>query len=162
EAVGLRGVHSGEHAQVARCHGGLKEQRGKCELMDLAVLLRSAVSTANHEELYAVFVATSLGEHRRSDLNSDSSSLHYRRMGFPDRTTKADVLREIQQWMKELFELDSGRVKPDARLVEDLDLDSLDAFDLAVKVEETTGIAFDENQIRELRTVDDVISAIHE
>lgn len=63
--------------------------------------------------------------------------------------------------MKELFELDSARVLPDARLIEDLELDSLDAFDLAVKVEETTGIAFDENQIRELRTVEDVISAIH-
>jgi len=82
-------------------------------------------------------------------------------MGFPERPTKADVLREVQQWMRELFELDSGRVQLDARLVEDLDLDSLDAFDLAVNVEETTGIAFDENQIRELRTVDDVISAIH-
>ncbi|HEY6180299.1 MAG TPA: acyl carrier protein [Kofleriaceae bacterium] len=82
-------------------------------------------------------------------------------MGSSERPTKADVLREIQQWMKELFELDSARVQPDARLVEDLELDSLDAFDLAVKVEEITGIAFDENQIRELRTVDDVISAIH-
>lgn len=63
--------------------------------------------------------------------------------------------------MKELFELDSDRVRPDARLIEDLDLDSLDAFDLAVKVEEVTGIAFDENQIRELRTVEDVLAAIH-
>jgi acyl carrier protein len=62
--------------------------------------------------------------------------------------------------MKELFELDSARVQPDARLVEDLELDSLDAFDLAVKVEEITGIAFDENQIRELRTVEDVIVAL--
>ncbi len=62
--------------------------------------------------------------------------------------------------MKELFELDSVRVQPDARLVEDLELDSLDAIDLAVKVEETTGLAFDEARIRELRTVDDVIVAI--
>jgi acyl carrier protein len=62
--------------------------------------------------------------------------------------------------MKELFELDSVRVQPDARLVEDLELDSLDAIDLAVKVEETTGVAFDEARIRELRTVDDVIVAI--
>lgn len=63
--------------------------------------------------------------------------------------------------MKELFELDSARVQPDARLIEDLELDSLDAFDLAVKVEEITGIAFDENKIRDLHTVDDVIDAIH-
>jgi len=62
--------------------------------------------------------------------------------------------------MKELFELDSERVQPEARLVEDLELDSLDAFDLAVKVEEVTGLAFDETKIRELRTIDDVIVAI--
>lgn len=62
--------------------------------------------------------------------------------------------------MKELFELDSVRVQPAARLVEDLELDSLDAIDLAVKVEETTGLAFDEARIRELRTIDDVIAAI--
>lgn len=64
--------------------------------------------------------------------------------------------------MKELFELDADRVQPEARLVEDLELDSLDAFDLAVKVEETTGLAFDETKIRELRTIDDVIVAIQE
>jgi len=62
--------------------------------------------------------------------------------------------------MKELFELDADRVQPEARLIEDLELDSLDAFDLAVKVEETTGLAFDEDKIRELRTIDDVIVAI--
>lgn len=62
--------------------------------------------------------------------------------------------------MKELFELDAVRVQPDARLIEDLELDSLDAIDLAVKVEETTGVALDETKIRELRTIDDVIVAI--
>jgi acyl carrier protein len=74
--------------------------------------------------------------------------------------SKAEILRRIQLMMKELFGLDSARVQPAARLVEDLELDSLDAIDLAVKVEETTGLAFDEARIRELRTVDDVIVAI--
>ncbi|TMQ06435.1 MAG: acyl carrier protein [Deltaproteobacteria bacterium] len=74
--------------------------------------------------------------------------------------SRAEILGRIQLMMKELFELDSVRVQPDARLVEDLELDSLDAIDLAVKVEETTGLAFDEARIRELRTVDDVIVAI--
>jgi acyl carrier protein len=78
----------------------------------------------------------------------------------PERLSKAEILRRIQLMMKELFGLDSVRVQPDARLVEDLELDSLDAIDLAVKVEETTGLALDEARIRELRTVDDVIVAI--
>ncbi len=62
--------------------------------------------------------------------------------------------------MKELFGLDSVRVQPAARLAEDLALDSLDAIDLAVKVEEITGLAFDEARFRKLRTIDDVIVAI--
>jgi len=62
--------------------------------------------------------------------------------------------------MKELFELEAERVQPEAKLIDDLELDSLDAIDLAVKVEETTGLAFDETKIRQMRTVSDVIDAI--
>jgi len=75
-------------------------------------------------------------------------------------SSKAEILRKIQLMMKELFELDAARVQPEARLIEDLELDSLDAIDLAVKVEETTGFAFDEAKLRQLRTIDDVIVAI--
>jgi len=73
-----------------------------------------------------------------------------------------DILLEIQRMMKELFELEPDRVQPAARLSEDLELDSLDAMDLAVKVEESTGIAFDEKRLRSLRTVEDVIVALQE
>jgi acyl carrier protein len=76
--------------------------------------------------------------------------------------TKAEILREIQLMMMELFKLDAHRVQPDARLVEDLELDSLDAIDLAIKVEEATGHAFDETKIPHLRTIEDVIVAIQE
>jgi acyl carrier protein len=75
-------------------------------------------------------------------------------------SSKAEILREIQLMMKELFELDEKRIQPEARLIDDLELDSLDALDLAVKVEETTGLALDEQKLRELRTVEDVIIAI--
>ena len=62
--------------------------------------------------------------------------------------------------MSELFKLDPARVQPGARLIEDLELDSLDAIDLAVKVEDSTGLVFDEATIRMLRTIEDVIVAI--
>jgi len=62
--------------------------------------------------------------------------------------------------MKELFALDAGRVQPGARLIEDLELDSLDAIDLAIKLEETTGLVFDEARVRQLKTVEDVLIAI--
>lgn len=75
-------------------------------------------------------------------------------------SSKAEILREIQLMMKELFKLDPDRVQPAARLVEDLELDSLDAMDLAVKVEEITGLALEEAKLRELRTIEDVIIAL--
>ena len=62
--------------------------------------------------------------------------------------------------MSEHFNLDPSRVHPEARLVDDLELDSLDALDLTVKVEETTGRALAEKEIRLLRTIDDVIVAL--
>jgi acyl carrier protein len=74
----------------------------------------------------------------------------------------AEILLQIQRMMKDLFELEPDRVQPAARLVEDLELDSLDAIDLAVKVEESTGLAFDEKKLRSLRTVEDVIVALQE
>jgi acyl carrier protein len=74
--------------------------------------------------------------------------------------SRADILREIQRMMNELFKFEEARVQPDARLVEDLELDSLDAIDLAVKVEEATGLALDETTLIKLRTIQDVIVAI--
>ena len=75
-------------------------------------------------------------------------------------SSKAEILREIQLMMKELFELEAARVQPAARLIEDLELDSLDAMDLAVKVEETAGLVLNEAKLRELRTIEDVIVAV--
>ncbi len=72
------------------------------------------------------------------------------------------VLHEVQGMMKELFQLDVDRVQPGARLVQDLELDSLDAIDLAVLVEEKTGLKFDEARIRKLKTVADLVASIHE
>jgi acyl carrier protein len=71
------------------------------------------------------------------------------------------VLQEVQGMMKDLFQLDPGRVHPGAKLVDDLELDSLDAIDLAVRVEEDTGLKFDETRIRQLKTVGDLVGAIH-
>ena len=71
-----------------------------------------------------------------------------------------EILRNIQEAMKTLFDLDPAQVHPEARLVEDLDLDSIDAIDLAAKIEEATGRAFDEASLRQLRTIQDVITAI--
>jgi acyl carrier protein len=71
-----------------------------------------------------------------------------------------DVLSAIQGVMKELFDLEPGRVQPAARLKDDLGLDSVDALDLVARMEELTGQALDEVGLRKIRTVADVMAAV--
>jgi len=48
----------------------------------------------------------------------------------------------------------------EANLYEDLDLDSIDAVDLVVKLREQTGKKIEPDDFKQVRTVEDVIVAI--
>ena len=73
---------------------------------------------------------------------------------------RAKVLNEISRTMVEMFQLDPKIVTPEALLVEDLGLDSIDAVDLAAKLYELTGRRLTEEDLRGLRTVGDVVSIV--
>lgn len=64
--------------------------------------------------------------------------------------------------MKELFEVDPERVKPETKLVEDLGLDSIDALDLAAHLEELSPRRIPDEKLKALRTVDDVVELVHQ
>lgn len=64
--------------------------------------------------------------------------------------------------MKELFEVDPERVKPETKLVEDLGLDSIDALDLAAHLEELSPRRIPDDKLKALRTVDDVVELVHQ
>ena len=63
--------------------------------------------------------------------------------------------------MTELFEIEPETVTLEARLSEDLDLDSIDAVDLVVKLQELTGNRIKPDEFKSVRTVGDVIERIH-
>lgn len=67
------------------------------------------------------------------------------------------ILAEIVRTMSETFEMEVDDIKPESRLFEDLDLDSIDAIDMAVKMQDLTGKRVDEDSLRTLRTVNDVV-----
>ena len=73
---------------------------------------------------------------------------------------REQVLEEVQGRLSEMFELDRSSIREDSLLREDLDLDSIDAIDLAVKIQEITGARVDEAQLRTVRTVGDVVDLI--
>ena len=75
--------------------------------------------------------------------------------------TKEQILTRVREILVESFELEPEDVRPDAHLIDDLDLDSIDAIDLAVSLEENTGLDVSEDELREIRRVQDVVDLIH-
>jgi acyl carrier protein len=67
-----------------------------------------------------------------------------------------EIDSEVRRQLVEMFRLDVTTITDDSRLRDDLDLDSIDAIDLAVKLQELTGKRVEEAALREVRTVRDV------
>jgi acyl carrier protein len=74
--------------------------------------------------------------------------------------TEAEILERIRAIFKENFAIDPARVTPEAHLFTELDLDSIDAVDLAIKLQEMTGRRIKPEEFKQVRTVGDVIVAI--
>lgn len=72
-----------------------------------------------------------------------------------------DILAELRAMMQSEFGLPPENVEPTAHLIDDLDLDSIDLVDLAVTLEERSGIKLDEDDIKSVRTVADAVDVIH-
>ncbi len=70
------------------------------------------------------------------------------------------IAARVRQVLVDMFELDEDRVTPEAHLYEDLDLDSLDAIDLAVKLKTDTGIKLTEQEMKQIRTVADIVAIV--
>lgn len=82
-------------------------------------------------------------------------------MPLPATLTKEAVLIELRAVMKSEFGLAPERIQPETHLIDDLDLDSIDLIDLAVSVEESTGRALEEQELKSVRTVQDAVDLIH-
>lgn len=74
--------------------------------------------------------------------------------------TQTQILSRLRELLADTFEIDPARVTPEADLYKDLDLDSIDAVDLAIKLQEMTGKRIKPDEFRSVRTVRDVISAV--
>ena len=74
---------------------------------------------------------------------------------------KEDVFKQIQQLLIDTFELDETAVSLDAHIYQDLDLDSFDAIDLAVSMGAETGVKLEEEDLRAIRTVGDIVDIVH-
>lgn len=74
--------------------------------------------------------------------------------------TEKEIFEQVKGVLVQLFELDPGKIVPEARLYDDLDIDSLDAIDLILELKQLTGRKVQPEQFKHVRTVGDVVSAV--
>ena len=74
--------------------------------------------------------------------------------------TKEDVLERIRDVLADEFEVDRAKLVPSARLFEDLDLDSIDAVDLVVRLQQQTSLKVKTEDFKAIRTLGDVADVI--
>jgi acyl carrier protein len=74
--------------------------------------------------------------------------------------TKDEIYPWIVDMLHEMFELDKAKITPQANLYSDLDIDSIDAVDLAVKLKQLTGKRLQPEVFKSVRTVQDVVNAL--
>ena len=76
------------------------------------------------------------------------------------KMTRQEINKMVIDTLKEAFDLSVEDLAPNAKLYEDLDLDSLDAIDLAVKLKNDTGLTLDEDEMRSLVELSDLMDLL--
>ena len=73
---------------------------------------------------------------------------------------KQTIFTEVKLALVELFEVDGDAVTLDAHLYQDLELDSIDAVDLVVRLQKLTGKKIRPEEFKAVRTVNDLVDAV--
>ncbi len=75
--------------------------------------------------------------------------------------SKSHIAEVLSKYLQDLFDLPTEKLILTARLSEDLDLDSIDAIDLVVKLQEYTGRKISPSEFKSVRTIGDVVDKIY-
>ena len=73
---------------------------------------------------------------------------------------KTEIYEVLVTILAEEFELDKANITMNVNLYQELGLDSIDAIDLIVRLQEITGRKINPETFKKVRTVEDVVCAI--
>ncbi|MBW2290548.1 MAG: acyl carrier protein [Deltaproteobacteria bacterium] len=74
--------------------------------------------------------------------------------------SRDEIIAMVSEVLQQEFDFTSEELKLDTHLVDDLDLDSIDAIDMAVRLEERTGLHFEDDDLKSLQTIRDIVDKI--
>jgi acyl carrier protein len=75
--------------------------------------------------------------------------------------TKDDIYKKVSEILAEQFEVDPEAITPEARLREDLDIDSIDAVNLIIELKSFTVKKLAVDSFRHVKTLGDVVDAVY-
>ncbi|GHU20353.1 acyl carrier protein [Betaproteobacteria bacterium] len=76
----------------------------------------------------------------------------------PDRDATCALIVKL---LTELFAIPPEKITLDANLYQDLDIDSIDAVDLAIEFKKQTGRQLTPDEFKQIRTVGDIVNIVH-
>ena len=74
--------------------------------------------------------------------------------------SRDEIIAMVNEVLQQEFDFANEDLKLDTHLMDDLDLDSIDAIDMAVRIEERTGLHFEDDELKSLRTIRDIVDKI--
>jgi acyl carrier protein len=76
--------------------------------------------------------------------------------------TKEQIEAKLKEILVSDFEIDEAKIVPSANIFEDLEFDSIDAVDLAVRLQQFTNKKISPEEFKQIRTVQDVVNAVYD
>ncbi len=73
---------------------------------------------------------------------------------------KEEVFKKVSEYLATQFEIPSEKIKPDANLFKDLEMDSIDALDWFAAMQSEIGLPIIEKELKRIRTVQDVVDYV--
>ena len=77
------------------------------------------------------------------------------------RLTEQEIIETVNGIFSEVFELDAAKLTPEAKLFDELGLDSLDAVDMMANLQERFKVSLrNDERVRAVRTLSDVYALV--
>ena len=75
--------------------------------------------------------------------------------------SKEQIFNKLAEILEDEFEIEKNAIVEEANLFTDLDLDSIDAVDLAVRLQQFTEKRLSPEEFKQIKTVSDVVNAVY-
>jgi len=76
--------------------------------------------------------------------------------------SKDEIFKRLRDVLVAGFELPDEQIVPTARLIDDLELDSLDLVDFAVRLEQQVDLEIAEDELKGIKTVQDIVDLAYQ